>query len=57
MQGEEIVSLNIPILRSTHDRLLEIRDSLRAANLSLALQRIISEYRIEESLQTGGESS
>jgi len=41
----EIVTLNVPLLRSTHRRLLEIQTALGSANLSLALQRVIMEFR------------
>jgi hypothetical protein len=41
---ESIIVLNVPLLSSVHERILEIKEELHAVNLSLTLQRIVTDW-------------
>ena len=43
----EIVTLNVPVLATVRDRLFEIQRQIHAANLSLTLQRVISDWHMK----------
>jgi len=47
-EGEQVVIVSIPLLGSSHRKLIEIRDRLNYPNLRLVLQRLISEFRVPE---------
>ena len=51
MGKESIVYVNIAILSSVHDKLMLIKSQIRAPNLSLTIQRLVSDFPLDESLR------
>jgi len=44
MAVDKIVVLNTPVLQSVRDRLKEIQMEIRAPNVSLTIQRVVSDW-------------